>query len=175
MSNETFTCVLLALLGLGVAGFVVATYNQVQRLSNLIPEAAANVAVVLRRRDDLIGKLVAIVESYGIHESSLVRAVAGDFGAGGRSGTPGAVVERLASLRMSFPALRADRLYDSLMLELAGAETQVAQRREHYNAAVRSYNTLLSQFPNNLLLRPFGFRREPFLSDAHLASAQQPD
>jgi LemA protein len=172
MSSDTFLYTMLALAGLGIAVFTVGIYNRIQRLANLIPEAVSNVAVLVRKRSDLITKLVSIVESYGIHESSVTRGVSGDFGAGAASRN--ATVERLASLRMAFPDLKADRLYESLIVELANVESMIAERREQYNSAVRSYNTLLSQFPNNVLMRPFGFQREHFLSEQDLGFPPPP-
>lgn len=169
------TAQLIGTLGLlaviGFLAYYVSTYNGVQRLINIIPEVASNIAVLTKKRTDLISKLIAIVDSYGLHESGINVKVAGEFGGG--SGSPNqsrGIVERLASLRMAFPELKADSLYDNLMQQLAQVETDIANRREQYNSTVRAYNTAISQFPDNLLLLPFGFHAKQFLSDQELSS-----
>ena len=154
---------ILALLGFGA--FYIGVYNNAQRILNLIPEVASNIQVLTRKRTDLISKLIAIVDSYGLHERGVDTTVAREFGGSTNPGSLGGVVQRLASLRMSFQELRADGLYASLMQELALVESDIAKKRERYNATVRSFNTLISQFPINLLLLPFGYQPKPFLSE----------
>lgn len=160
-------CLLAAI---GIFAYSVSTYNGVQRLSNIIPEVASNITVLIKKRTDLISKLVAVVDSYGLHESGINVKVAGEFGGSVAPNQPRGAIERLASLRMAFPELKADSLYESLMEQLAQVETDIADRREQYNSTVRAFNTAISQFPDNLLISPFGFQARQFLSDQELAS-----
>ena len=160
-----------ALASLGGAGvFYAGVYNSVQRLINMIPEFASNIAVLMKKRADLISKLLTIVDSYGLHEKGINGSVAAELGGSRGTASAGAVVARLASLRMAFPELKADGLYAALMQELAHVETDIANRRERYNSTVRAYNTSITQFPNNFLLAPFDFRPKDFLSDQELAA-----
>lgn len=150
--------------------YYVSIYNGVLRLINIIPEVTSNITVLTKKRADLITRLTAIVESYGLHESSISLNVAGEFGGSAGSNKSRGIVERLASLRMAFPELKADSLYNNLMEQLAQVETDIAERREKYNSTVRAYNTEISQFPTNLLLLPFGFQSKEFLSEHELSS-----
>lgn len=159
-----FGLILLFIVACALYG--ISLYNQVQRLLNLIPEMHSNIAVLIKKRTDLIGKLLSIVESYGLHESTVQGKVSGDFG--GAPGKAPGIVERLASLRMAFPELKADGLYENLMQQLAEVEADIAQRRERYNAVVRSHNTLIVQFPGNVMLKPFQFQPKDFLSEQEL-------
>ena len=158
---------LLAVIGLLV--YYASLYNGVQRLINIIPEVASNITVLMQKRTDLISKLITIVDSYGLHESGINVKVAEEFGGAVSPNQSRGVIERLASLRMAFPELKADGLYESLMQELAQVETDIAARRERYNSTVRAYNTAILQFPANLLLSPFGFQIRPFLSEQELS------
>ena len=75
---------------------------------------------------------------------------------------------------MAFPELKADGLYGNLMEQLASVETDLSSRREQYNSVVRAYNTAISEFPSNLLLRPFAFKVKPFLEEQGAVGAQIP-
>ena len=75
---------------------------------------------------------------------------------------------------MAFPELKADGLYGNLMEQLASVETDLSSRREQYNSVVRAYNTAISEFPSNLLLRPFAFKAKPFWVEQGAVSAQIP-
>jgi LemA protein len=176
MSTEVLVGVVLALMLVGVLAYAVSTYNEVQRLLQIIPEVASNIAVLQKKRTDLIAKLISIVDSYDLHESGISNRVSGDLAGnasvvqGQGAGQTRGVVERLASLRMAFPELKADSLYEKLMQELSQVESDIADRRERYNATVRTYNTSISQFPSNLLLSPFSYQPRPFLSDQELSA-----
>lgn len=161
----------LAVLGLVlVVAYAINLFNEAQRLTLMVPEISSNIAVLQKKRADLISKLISIVESYGVHESSINTRISGDVSGSEQSPCSRGIVERLASLRMAFPELKADSLYEMLMQELAQVETDLAKRREHYNAIVRAYNVVITQFPGNLLLAPFGFQSKPHLSDQELSA-----
>lgn len=168
MSTEVLTLAIFGVVLVVLVVFCIGIYNKVQHLLNIIPEAISNISVLQKKRTDLISKLISIVDSYGIHESGITTKVSSDFGRGDNSSSGRRMVERLSSLRMSFPELKADSLYEALMDELSQVEDGIADRREQYNAVVRAYNTTLSQFPNNVLMSPFGFKIKPFLNDHDL-------
>lgn len=170
MSTTQSVAILAALAVAGLIAFYVSIYNRVQCLINLIPAVASNISVLVKKRTDLISKLIAIVDSYGLHESGISGKVASEFGGSSTLPQSWGVIERLASLRMAFPELKADSLYETLMQELAQVESDIASRREQYNSTVRAYNTAICQFPANLLLSPFGYQAKPFLSAQELSS-----
>ena len=163
----------------GVAITVVACalyaglYNGVQRYLNMIPEIESNIGVLWRKREDLIGKLQGVVGSYGLHENAIAMGVSEHLGSGSVAASP-SLTARLTTLRMAFPELKADGLYGNLMEQLASVETDLSSRREQYNSVVRAYNTAISEFPSNLLLRPFAFNAKPFLVEQGAVSAQIP-
>jgi LemA protein len=148
-------------------------YNGVQRYLNMIPEIESNIGVLWRKREDLIGKLQGVVGSYGLHENAIAMGVSDHLGSGSVAASP-SLTARLTTLRMAFPELKADGLYGNLMEQLASVETDLSSRREQYNSVVRAYNTAISEFPSNLLLRPFAFTAKPFLVEQGAVSALSP-
>lgn len=170
MTTEQLLGAIGLLVVLALFAYVVSIYNSVQRLIQIIPEAESNIAVLRKKRTDLIAKLISIVDSYDLHESGIDVKVSSDFGGLTANGQSRGLIERLASLRMAFPELKADSLYEMLMQELAQVESDIAARREQFNSTVRAYNVAITQFPNNLLLAPFGYQSKPFLTDQELSA-----
>ena len=156
----------------GTVGLIyTGLYNKVQRYLNMIPEIESNVGVLWRKREDLIGKLQSIVASYGLHESGVAMGVSEHLG-GSTTETSASLTARLTTLRMAFPELKADALYGQLMEQLATVETDLSSRREQYNSVVRAYNTAISEFPSNVLLRPFSFDTKPFWVEQTVSGIQ---
>ena len=111
MTGAQLAWAISALLLLGIFAYWIGTYNAVLRMSNIIPEVWSNISVLVSKRADLISKLIAIVDSYGLHESGINVKVSSDFGGTNGVGQQQAVVQRLASLRMAFPELKANGLF----------------------------------------------------------------
>jgi LemA protein len=164
MTSSQLIVLILALAIVVCGALIAGLYNTVQRYLNMIPEIESNIGVLWRKREDLIGKLQGIVDSYDLHESAIATDVSKEFG-GSSSELKPSLTARLTSLRMAFPELKADALYGNLMEQLASVETELSTRREQYNSVVRAHNTTISEFPSNLLLLPFGFVAKPFLME----------
>ena len=162
MSDLHLSLAGVALAVVGAGAWLVSLYNAVQRYLNMIPEIASNIGVLRRKRADLVGALEDVVARYGLHEKAIALGISGEF-AGRGMDTGSSLIARLSSLRMAFPELRADGLYSSLMEQLATVETELSSRREQYNSVVRAHNTVIAEFPGNLLLRPFTFQAQAFL------------
>jgi len=151
--------------------YIIGLYNKVVRLQNIIPENRSNIEILRKKKEYLISKMIEIVNSYGLHESSIATTVSGDMsGKSSQGGFGPAIVQRLANLRMAFPQLQADHLYSQLLSELSEVESEIVQRREEYNTSVRGHNTLILQFPANIILAPFRFQTVPFLAITDLNS-----
>ena len=170
MNSTQVIWALGVIIALATLAYWVNIYNSVQRIANIIPEVKSNISVLIKKRTDLISKLTSIVDSYDLHESGVNIKVSGEFGGSSNGVQSRSVVQRLASLRMAFPELKADTLYENLMSQLAQVESDISDRREQYNSTIRAFNTAITQFPDNLLLQPFRFETRQFLAEDELAA-----
>ena len=163
--------VLLVLLGLAV--FVILTYNSLARLKLLATNAWADIDVQLKRRHDLIPTLVASVKGHAGYEKGTLEAVvearnralsaAGPAAAGVAEGALAASVRQIFALAEAYPDLKAGESFLSLQRSLSQIEDAIHNARRYYNAVVRDLNTKIAQFPSNLVASAFGFRpRESF-------------
>ncbi len=168
--------VLIAIVGVFVvlfvviAGFVIATYNQLVRLKNSVKNADAQMDAQLQRRFDLLPNLVDTVKAFASHESRLLENImasrAGYMNANvakeklAMNNQLSSMLRSLSVVSRQYPELSANPHFMKLQEELAEAEDKVTFSRQFYNDAVTKYNNKLQMFPANLIAGMFGFREE---------------
>ena len=64
----------------------------------------------------------------------------------------------------NYPQLKADQNFRDLQAQLEGTENRISLARNRYIEAVRTYNTTLRQFPQNLTAKVFGLKQRPNFS-----------
>ena len=178
--------VLLVLLAIVVVIglWLVATYNGLVRLRNLVQESWRQIDVELHRRHDLIPNLVETVKGYASHERAVFDEVTAARAAAASPGTGPAeqaaqenqltsALGRLFAVAEAYPVLRASENFSQLQTELATTEDRIAAGRRFYNANVRSLNTKVESFPANLVAGGFGFARAEYfeVEDAAVRAA----
>jgi LemA protein len=156
--------------GLLAAGLVYAIviYNRLVRDRQRTRAGWSDIGVQLKRRHDLIPKLVDAVGQYAAYEKSTLERVSElrSQAATLRSTAQQAVLEgdisrRLGSilaLREAYPELKANQNFLQLQSDISAVEVDIQFARRYYNGAVRNLNTRIESFPDLLLARIFAFR-----------------
>ena len=169
METGTLVAVFAVALALPLIVIVWGVYNHLVRLRLATKNSWADVDVELKRRHDLLPPLIETVRGYMSHEHELLttvtRAHAAAEAAGGNVDVrtaaelqlSGAVQQLLVSVQR-YPQLQAVENFRLLHEQLVSTENRVAFARQHYNEAVRQYNTALSSFPGNTFGRGLGFK-----------------
>ena len=67
--------IILAVIVLGIGGFVVTNYNGLVQLRNKVKDQFSQIDVQLKKRSDLIPNLVETVKGYSKHESETLEKV----------------------------------------------------------------------------------------------------
>lgn len=150
--------------------FAISIYNGLVRLRNLVEEAFSTMDVYLKKRYDLIPNVVETVKGYAKHESETLEAVIAARNKAQAATSPDAqmaaegdlsnVMGRLFALTESYPDLKANTNFMDLQKQLQTLEAEIAQSRKYYNGTVRTYNTKIQVFPNNLFAGMFGFTKK---------------
>ena len=164
----------VALVVVGVFGFIVSIYNRLVRLRVTCKESWADIDTELQRRHDLIPNLVSTVKGYASHEKELMEKVTElrnqamqmksedpSKRAGVEDMLQGSVGKLIATAE-AYPDLKANQNFMSLQNELSETETRVARSRRFYNANVRSFRQSTMTFPNNVLAGMFGIQSSEF-------------
>jgi len=150
--------------------WLVADYNWLVRLRNMVREAFSSMDVYLKKRYDLIPNLVETVKGYAAHEAGTLEKVieARNRAAGaqdmqakaeGENALTG-TLKSLFALAEAYPELKANTNFMELQKQLQGVEADIANSRRYYNAVVRDYNIKIESFPSSIVASLFSFRRE---------------
>lgn len=156
----------------GVALFLVVTYNRLVSLGQASSQAWSDIAVQLKQRHDLVPNLVETVKGYATHERGTLEAVVNARNAAIAAGATtervnaenqlSSALRQLFALAESYPDLKANQNFIQLQTELADIENKIAAARRFFNNATSEFNAATQQFPAVLFARSFGFVPRPF-------------
>jgi LemA protein len=163
--------ILLALLGL-IGIYALLVYNRLIKLENLSVEAWSGIDVQLKKRHDLIPRLVEIVKGYATHEKTLLESIAmlrtkamGTSDIKEQEQTQIEISKSLGNLIVvveNYPELKANQNFLELQKEISVVEHDLQRARRYYNGTVRNMNILVQQFPSSLVASIFGKTRKQF-------------
>lgn len=165
--------------------WVIVIYNRLVRDRQRVLTAWSDIDVQLKRRYDLIPKLVAAVEQYASYERSTLetlielRSRTGQVSDVGERGAIesqiGGGLRSLMALVEAYPELKADQSFLQLQSELTEVENHIQYARRFYNGSVRNLNTRIDSFPDLLLARVFKFIPKPFFELEDAAEKNSPE
>ncbi len=146
-----------------------ALYNQLVKLRQMSENGWSDIDVQLKRRADLIPRLVDTVKGYAKHEKTLFTNIVEKrnqaLAAGEDPKTRGIAeaalsrpVTKLLAVAESYPELKANENFLALQKELSETENKIEMARRFFNGAVRELNTKIQSFPANLVASLFGFK-----------------
>lgn len=174
--------VLSILLGLAAAAVVAALwlYGRFKSMHNLLvaldqrcETAFADIDVHLKHRHNLIPGLVSLLKGTAAHEKDMVlgvmearnealRSVSAQI----RLKAEGNLTANLSTLIASidkFPDIKALPEFGKLRQELTDCENRITAARRFHNLAIEEYNTVMRQFPANLIAQKLRMNsRQPY-------------
>ena len=164
--------ILLVLLGLLAVG-IILIYNALVQKRALVENGWSDIEVQLKRRSDLIPRLVETVKGYASHERNVFREIVEARNSalaagndvkrrGGAEYNVAAQTPRLLALKEDYPELKSNQNFLDLQAELTETEDKIEMARRFYNGAVREMNIKVKSVPSNLVAKPFGFVPQPF-------------
>lgn len=170
---EAVSAIVILLVGIVPGLYLLVQYNGLVALRNHIRESWSDIDTELKRRYDLIPRLVEVVRGYAAHERETLEKVAAlrDLCAanhGSVRSQSGDESELVAGLRTLFarveayPALKADAQFQNLHRELVNTEDRIQAARRLYNGNARDYRNKCESFPSSIVAGMFGFRPAGF-------------
>lgn len=161
---------------LGLAFYVLSTYNSLQVKSQAIDGQWAQVETQYQRRFDLIPNLVNSVQGLFTQEQEVFGRIAeartryaGAVTVDEKAAAATQVESALARLLViveNYPNLKSDQTVIGLMDELSGTENRVSVERRRFNELVLSYNTTIKLVPGSFVAGLFGFQPRAYFEAA---------
>ncbi|MEJ2455571.1 MAG: LemA family protein [Candidatus Thiodiazotropha sp.] len=159
---------IVVLIFIALLVWAVFIYNRLVRDRNRVLAGWSDIEVQLKRRHDLLPKLVNAVKQYAGYEqatlSTIVElrsraaaaATVGDRG--DLEAELGDGILRLLAIAEAYPDLKANQNFLDLQHNISEVENHIQYARRYYNGAVRNLNTRIDSFPDLLIAKAFGYR-----------------
>lgn len=149
-------------------------YNRLVRDRNTVQAAWSDIDVQLKRRHELVPRLVECVRAYADFERATLIAVTELRQRSMETpqlprkaaieDTMEAALHQLFLRAEGYPDLKADGNFSQLQASLSDTENRIQYARRYYNGAVRILNTRVQSFPYLLIADPLGFQRAEFFA-----------
>jgi len=143
-------------------------YNKLVNDRNTSHAAWSDIDVQLKRRHDLIPKLIDAVKQYASYESSLLQSVTelrtqakSIESISERENIERELqiqVHKLIAVAEDYPELKASQNFLALQKDISDVENDIQYARRYYNGAVRNINTRIDTFPDLLVARFFNYQ-----------------
>ena len=146
----------------------VIIYNKLVHDKNTTLAAWSDIDVQLKRRHDLIPKLIDAVKQYASYESSLLQSVT-ELRSQAKSIEKIAEretverelqiqVHKLIAVAEDYPELKASQNFLELQKDISEVENDIQYARRYYNGAVRNINIRIDSFPDLIVARFFKYK-----------------
>ena len=152
--------------------YAILIYNRLVRDRQRTFAGWSDIEVQLKRRHDLIPKLVDAVRRYAAYEQATldrVTALRGEASEIRSTAEQGRLESGISegilsifALQEAYPELKADQSFLQLQTDISEVEADIQFARRYYNGAVRNLNTRIESFPDLLLARLFGYRQAAY-------------
>lgn len=147
--------------------YAITIYNYLVRDRQRTRAGWSDIEVQLKRRHDLIPKLVDAVKQYAAYEQATLDQVttlrnqaANPRGVEQQGELENNITRSLVSifaLQESYPELKANQSFLQLQTDISAVEADIQFARRYYNGAVRNLNTRIESFPDLIIARLFNY------------------
>ena len=148
----------IAITSTGVFG-IQSLQNKAIALEEQVNTASSDVEVQEKRRVDLIYNLVDCVKEYDKHEAATLENVVEKRGS---NGDIKEFTTTIAAVAESYPELKSNENYKTLMNELSMTENLISEYRSNYNKQIKSYNRYVRKFPTKYFLEFLGYENQEY-------------
>lgn len=153
---------------IAVIVYGITIYNYLVRDRQRTRAGWSDIEVQLKRRHDLIPKLVDAVKQYAAYEQATLDQVtalrnqADDTVGVEQQGQLENGISRgllsIFALQEAYPELKANQSFLQLQADISSVEADIQHARRYYNGAVRNLNTRIESFPDLFIARLFNYR-----------------
>lgn len=152
-----------------IIAIVALLYNSLVGKKNQVINVFGTIDAMLKKRYDLLPKLISTVKTYMRHERALLeevtemraKAVSGQLSDDEKVDLDNKVTKALGGIMVAvenYPDLKANQNFLQLQGAMNEIEEQISAARRAYNAAVTDYNNAVEMFPTNILASMMSYK-----------------
>ncbi len=164
-------------MGIGIAiGIVVAVglffiimFNSLIGKKNQVKNVFGTIDALLKKRYDLLPKLITTVKEYMKHERELLekitelraKAVSGNLSDDQQVDLDNQISKLLGGIMVAvenYPDLKASQNFLHLQRTMNEVEEQISAARRAYNATVTDFNNAVEMFPTNIMAAMMSYK-----------------
>lgn len=167
--------IILGVVVLFVVFYLIATYNRLVSVRELVRNSMGNIATQIESRWDALKSIIDATKQFSEHEAKLLTEVTSMRANINKTSSPSDVekdnqlfdqaLRRINVVAENYPQLRSSDLYNSAMASVDKYENNVRMSRMVYNDTVTKLNRAVQQFPSNLVAGMFGFNQEQYFQN----------
>lgn len=151
--------------------WIINTYNKFQSLIIRINESEASIDTVLRRRFDLLNKVIGIIKT-NTKEENVLEIIAklrskklGNFELDRRLYD---AINEYGTYKEKYPNLKNNTDFLKIDIELNESEAEIVALRKYYNDIITDYNKLAKTFPSLLVALVFKYKKKTYFDGKNM-------
>jgi len=147
--------------------YIIGLYNRLIDAKNRVEDQFTQIELELRKKVDLIPKLLEIIKVYTKHEEKTINDITNAKNKIDKatkindiikaSKTINISLNKIFTLKDIYPELKKNKNYLSIINNIEDIEDRINYARTFYNDAVLNYNNTRLQIPSNLVAKIFKF------------------
>ena len=148
---------------------LVLIYNSLVGKKNQVINVFGTIDAILKKRYDLLPKLITTVKNYMKHERELLenitemraKAVSGNLSDDEKVDLDNKMSKMLGGIMVAvenYPDLKANQNFLQLQGTMNEVEEQISAARRAYNAAVTDYNNAVEMLPTSIMAAIIGYK-----------------
>jgi LemA protein len=151
---------------------MIVLYNKLIKLNIIIEKEYSNIDIDLKKRSDLIPKLVEVVKAYMEHEqdtlTKLVESRNKVVDAKDKkeineaNNEVSSLLKDIFALAENYPDLKASSNFLQLQEEINHIEEDLSESRKNYNKSILEFNNKYMVFPTKIFASILGFKKQEY-------------
>ena len=151
---------------------MVVLYNKLIKLNVIIEKEYSNIDIDLKKRSDLIPKLVEVVKAYMEHEQETLTKLVESRNRvvdakdkkeiNDANNEVSSLLKDVFALAENYPDLKASSNFLQLQEEINHVEEDLSESRKNYNKSVLDFNNKYMVFPTKLFASILGFKKQEY-------------
>lgn len=148
--------------------YIIGLYNGLIDARNKVEDQFTQIHLELKKKSDIIPNIIEVLNKYIKHEEKILNELITSKNKLDKANKINEIIKssnninialsKIVSLSETYPELKKNKIYLSLIKQLEEIEDRINYARTFYNEAVLKYNNMKDQFPSNIVAKVFKFK-----------------